>query len=84
MSRPGRSTATTSKSTAISESTRARLEESVAEILETHRPTPLTASQEEAVADVLQEARDYYRGKGLITDSEWTTYMEELSLGDGG
>ncbi len=60
-----------------------RAKEKVAEILETHTPTPLTDAQEQAVEDVLTEARDYYRGKGLITDTEWSAYMEELSLGDG-
>jgi len=57
--------------------------EKVAEILETHTPTPLTDAQEQAIEDVLTEARTHYRGKGLITDAEWSSYMEELSLGDG-
>jgi len=60
-----------------------RAKEKVQEILETHRPTPLTDSQEQAIEDVLAEARTHYRGKGMITDAEWSDYMEELSLGDG-
>jgi trimethylamine--corrinoid protein Co-methyltransferase len=60
-----------------------RAREKVAEILETHTPTPLTDAQHEAVEDVLKEARDYYRGKGVISDAEWSAYKEELSLGDG-
>ena len=60
-----------------------RAKEKVAEILETHRPTPLSDPQEEAIDDVLAEARSYYRGKGMISDAEWSAYMEELSLGDG-
>ena len=46
-------------------------------------PTPLTDSQEQAIEDVLAEARTHYRGRGMITDAEWSDYMEELSLGDG-
>ena len=59
-----------------------RAKEKVEEILTTHTPVPLTGSQEEAVEDVLAEARKYYRGRGLITDAEWSSYMEELRLGD--
>jgi hypothetical protein len=60
-----------------------RAKEKVEEILATHEPVPLTDAEEEAIEDVLKQARDYYRGKGMISDAEWTTYMEELSLGDG-
>ena len=41
-------------------------------ILATHRVSrPLTPSQEEEVDKILQEARDYYRSSGLISDKEW-------------
>jgi trimethylamine--corrinoid protein Co-methyltransferase len=60
-----------------------RAREMVEAILATHRPLPLTDAQSDAVEDVLQEARRFYRDRGVITDAEWAAYMEELSLGDG-
>jgi len=39
--------------------------ERVAEILATHKPKPLTPNQEEEIEKILQEARTYYRKKGL-------------------
>jgi trimethylamine--corrinoid protein Co-methyltransferase len=53
--------------------------EKLAEILATHKPMPLTSSQEQAVEDVLKEAREYYRKKGLISDEEWRAYQEDLA-----
>jgi trimethylamine--corrinoid protein Co-methyltransferase len=49
------------------------------EILSTHEPTPLKPEQEQALEDILQEAREYYRKKGLITDEEWKIYQEDLA-----
>jgi trimethylamine--corrinoid protein Co-methyltransferase len=43
-------------------------------ILDTHRPQPLTAEQEQAIEEILREARAYYRGKGLLSDEEWKAY----------
>lgn len=40
--------------------------ERMEEILATHKPEPLTAKQEEDVERILEEARQYYRGKGLM------------------
>jgi len=40
--------------------------ERVEEILATHKPEPLTPKQEEDVEKLLEEARQYYRGKGLM------------------
>jgi trimethylamine--corrinoid protein Co-methyltransferase len=40
--------------------------ERMEEILATHKPEPLTAKQEEEVERILEEARQYYRGKGLM------------------
>jgi len=40
--------------------------ERMEEILATHRPTPLTTSQEEDIERILEEARKYYREKGLM------------------
>jgi trimethylamine--corrinoid protein Co-methyltransferase len=44
-------------------------------ILTTHKvDPPLTPSEEQAIEDVLEEARHYYREKGLISDEEWAAY----------
>jgi trimethylamine--corrinoid protein Co-methyltransferase len=48
------------------------------EILATHEPDPLTAGQEQALVEILAEARAYYRGKGMISDKEWAQYMRAL------
>jgi trimethylamine--corrinoid protein Co-methyltransferase len=52
--------------------------ERMEEILATHRPMPLEPGEEQAIEDVLKEARTYYRKKGLISDQEWAEYMETL------
>ena len=52
--------------------------ERMEEILATHKPTPLTPSQEEEVERILKEAREYYKKKGLISDAEWEVYMKTL------
>ena len=40
--------------------------ERMEEILATHKPTPLTPRQEADISNILEEARSYYRQKGLI------------------
>lgn len=40
--------------------------ERVEEILATHKPTPLSPSQEEAVQSILEEAKTFYRKQGLL------------------
>ena len=40
--------------------------ERMEEILATHKPEPLTPKQEEDVERILEEARQYYRGRGLM------------------
>ncbi|MHB8963757.1 MAG: trimethylamine methyltransferase family protein [Saccharofermentanales bacterium] len=47
-------------------------------ILQTHKPVPLTDSQESAVEYILQDARNYYHKKGMISDEEWRAYQEDL------
>jgi trimethylamine--corrinoid protein Co-methyltransferase len=54
--------------------------ERMAEILETHEPMPLTQEQENAVEDILAEARDYYRDRGFISDGEWDEYRKVMGL----
>jgi len=40
--------------------------ERMEEILATHKPTPLTDDQENAIENILEEARNYYKEKGLM------------------
>jgi trimethylamine--corrinoid protein Co-methyltransferase len=48
------------------------------ELLSTHKPLPLTQSQEDAVERVLEEARTHYHKKGLITDDEMRLYRDSM------
>lgn len=53
--------------------------ERMEEILATHKVSiPLTPGQEEDIERILNEARKYYRDKGLISDAEWAVYMKSL------
>jgi len=53
--------------------------ERMEEILATHKPTPIPSAQEQAIEQVLEEARDYYRKRGLISEEEWTAYRKALT-----
>jgi len=53
--------------------------ERMEEILSTHTPKPLPPEQEQAVEDILKDARQYYRRKGTISDEEWTLYQKDLN-----
>ncbi|NIQ40147.1 MAG: hypothetical protein GTN81_16415 [Proteobacteria bacterium] len=53
--------------------------ERMEEILSSHEPTPLSSAQEQALEDILKEARQYYRKKGMISDEEWNLYQKDLS-----
>ena len=55
--------------------------ERMEEILATHRPLPLTPEQEQAIEDILREARQYYRKKGFIPEAEWSSYRKILEAG---
>ena len=48
------------------------------EILATHKPQPLTPKQEEDVERILEEARQYYQKKDLISDEEMTAYGKSM------
>ena len=50
----------------------------MSEIIEKHKIQELTPSQEEALENILQEARKYYRKQGLITDDDWNVYEKTL------
>ncbi len=47
-------------------------------ILSSHKTTPLTSNQEEEVEKVLEEARKYYKKRGLITNEEMSTYRKSM------
>jgi trimethylamine--corrinoid protein Co-methyltransferase len=53
--------------------------EKMEEILASHKPIPLTPEQEQAIEDILSEARGYYRKKELISDEDWTVYENWFS-----
>jgi len=55
-----------------------RARERVEEILATHTPMPLTESEDRAIDDILEEARNRYRAEGVIDDEQWRHYMDEL------
>jgi len=40
--------------------------ERLEEILATHKPKPLTPEQDKAIAEILEEARSFYREKGML------------------
>ncbi len=48
-------------------------------ILSSHKASPLPPDQEQAVEDILREARAYYRKTGKITADEWAVYQEDLN-----
>lgn len=48
------------------------------EILANHKLTTLTSDQEEEVEKVLEEARKYYKEKGLITGEEMAVYRKGM------
>ena len=52
--------------------------ERMEEILATHKPTPLTPGQEEDVERILEEARQYYKESGMISEEEMATYRESM------
>ena len=52
------------------------------EILASHQPEPLTPEQEQAVEEILQEAREHYRKQGQISEEEWASYMKVVESPD--
>ncbi|MHC4092983.1 MAG: trimethylamine methyltransferase family protein [Planctomycetota bacterium] len=59
-----------------------RAQEKMDDMLATHKPSPLPALQEQAVEEILTEARQHYRESGLISDDEWELYQEDLNSPD--
>jgi trimethylamine--corrinoid protein Co-methyltransferase len=60
----------------------AHAREKFEEILATHKPEPLTDQQEQTIEDILKDARNYYRKRGMITDEEWSAYQKGLASPD--
>jgi len=52
--------------------------EKMDEILATQKPAPLTPSQEEDIERILEEARQYYKKRDLISDEEMVTYRKSM------
>ena len=48
------------------------------DIIETYNPPALSDNEEDAIEKILEEARQYYRKKGLISDKEWDAYKKDL------
>ena len=55
-----------------------RAKDRVKDILATHQPAALTDSEEEAIEAILNEARGHYMRMGVISDVDWSAYMEAL------
>ena len=55
--------------------------ERMEEILSTHNPMPLSPEEEQALVNILIEARKYYRDKGLISDEDWVDYERVVKAG---
>jgi len=52
------------------------------EIIETYKPKPLSDNDEDAIENILEEARRYYRERGEISDKEWDAYKKDLESPD--
>jgi trimethylamine--corrinoid protein Co-methyltransferase len=52
--------------------------EKLEHILSTYKPTLLPPEQEQAIEDILKDAREFYRKKGEISEDEWKLYQEDL------
>jgi trimethylamine--corrinoid protein Co-methyltransferase len=48
--------------------------EKEAEILANHKPEPLSETQEKRIAEILNEARQFYLNRGDITADQWREY----------
>jgi trimethylamine--corrinoid protein Co-methyltransferase len=53
--------------------------ERLEDILAQYRQPALPPDQEQAVEDILKEAREHYRKAGLISPEEWALYQEDLA-----
>ncbi|MCG9478672.1 MAG: trimethylamine methyltransferase family protein [Actinomycetia bacterium] len=53
--------------------------ERMEKIVETYKPEPLPDKEEEAIENIMKEARKHYRKTGLISDKEWEVYKKDLT-----
>jgi trimethylamine:corrinoid methyltransferase-like protein len=49
------------------------------ELVSNHKIELLPPEQEQAVEDILNDARQWYRKEGMISDEEWALYQEDLN-----
>ena len=47
-------------------------------LLSEHRVPALEASKEQALEDILNDARNYYHKKGMISEEDWKLYQEDI------
>ena len=47
-------------------------------LLENHQAPALSAEKEQALEDILNDARNYYRRSGEISEEEWKVYQEDI------
>lgn len=52
------------------------------QLLKNHKIAYLPADKEQALEDILKDAREYYHKKGLISETEWRLYQEDLNSPD--
>ena len=48
-------------------------------IIKNYKPTMLEQAVEDQIEIILQDARNYYRKKGMISDEEWRIYEKDLN-----
>jgi len=53
--------------------------EKIEEIISTHKTEMVSPQQEQAIEDILKDAREHYRKKGFISDEDWKLYQEDLA-----
>lgn len=56
--------------------------ERIKEILENEKAPDLPKEQEQAIEDILKDAREYYRKHDMISEEEWRLYQEDLNSPD--
>ena len=58
-------------------------EERMEAILNTHKISlPLTKNQISDIGEILNEAREFYRKRGMISDNEWSMYQKQVLKND--
>ncbi|MDD5658509.1 MAG: trimethylamine methyltransferase family protein [Actinomycetota bacterium] len=56
--------------------------ERISEIIKTYKPESLSDKEENAIENILEEARKYYKKTGKITEKEWASYEKDLKSSD--